>query len=269
MRTVCLMTSERSRTCCVEEMLVLCCPTRSTVGVNHSVTHLVSCTAAVHCTVSTLHPSLHRHSLNTYHGIILCHTSHCHTVTLSHPPASLSSWGGTGNDSVRVPGQWAPRTGAGLGIIKISINCPAECQHWSHFVWEGQGRLVFVTLHTVHTENCTPPLYTSALPPSRPPQVWAELSVSSERQLSREVPTMSQSDLSYKHKGPGVKTCHCHSQTEQTLMEWDPFKLTWVTSQQANKGKCWIHFYCGGLTFILIGIWSVVTAKWWLGSNMW
>ena len=84
LRTVCLvMTSERGRTCCVEEMLVVCCPTRATVGVNHSVTHLVSCTVAVHCTVSTLHPSLHRHSLNTYHGIILCHTSHCHTVTPS------------------------------------------------------------------------------------------------------------------------------------------------------------------------------------------
>ena len=101
LRTVCLvMTSERGRTCCVEEMLVVCCPTRATVGVNHSVTHLVTVQPLYTVQSPPSTPHCTGTSLNTYHGIILCHTSHRHTVTLSHPPASLSSGGGTGNDSV-------------------------------------------------------------------------------------------------------------------------------------------------------------------------
>ena len=116
LRTVCLvMTSERGRTCCVEEMLVVCCPTRSTVGVNHSVTHLVTVQPlyTVQSPPSTPHST--GTSLYTYHGIILCHTSHYHTVTLSHPPASLSSGGGTGNDSVPslVSGHHSPGQGWG------------------------------------------------------------------------------------------------------------------------------------------------------------
>ena len=83
LRTVCLvMTSERGRTCCVEEMLVVCCPTRATVGVNHSVTHLVTVQPlyTVQSPPSTPHTGT---SLNTYHGITQCHTvtlSHCHTL---------------------------------------------------------------------------------------------------------------------------------------------------------------------------------------------
>ena len=85
LRTVCLMTSERGRTCCVEEMLVVCCPTRATVGVNHSVTHLV--TVQPLYTVQSPPSTPHTGTASTHTmGLHSVTVSHCHTVTPSSLP---------------------------------------------------------------------------------------------------------------------------------------------------------------------------------------
>ena len=89
LRTDCMvMTSERGRTCCVEEMLVVCCPTRATVGVNHSVTHLV--TVQPLYTVQSPPSTPHTGTASTHTMGLHCVTlSHCHAVTPSSLPVQL------------------------------------------------------------------------------------------------------------------------------------------------------------------------------------